>query len=210
MVRAADTVAGIAESVVAVDTVVVAAVALASLAVSGSYHKTLPQRLPERHTGDTDTTAAFMASKNSFQCAFIAPSIIQMSHCPEKVSEITWLPTVKLRSKALSIRLEQVKYCILDTSSLRIPTPSSLLTDTGSSASIFTNGIVMVVRVPEKITRCVVKVKIPVSMVFNSSCDSLLAEAPPNRKLKPFAILIEGPPYRAFVFRIERDSIRLN
>lgn len=64
-------VAGIAESVVAVDTaagtvvlaadtvvVVVVAVVLASLAVFDSYHKTSHQRLPEHRTWDTDTPAA--------------------------------------------------------------------------------------------------------------------------------------------------------
>lgn len=50
-----DTAVGIAESV---DTVVVVAVVLASLAVSGSCHKTSPRKQLERHTGDTDTTVA--------------------------------------------------------------------------------------------------------------------------------------------------------
>ncbi|MGB8707577.1 MAG: hypothetical protein WCD72_06500 [Dehalococcoidia bacterium] len=65
-----DTAAEIAEPVVdtAAGTAVVGVAVLANLAVFDSCYKTLLQRLPERRTWDTDTTAASQphaVSKNS-------------------------------------------------------------------------------------------------------------------------------------------------
>jgi hypothetical protein len=77
VVWAADTVAGIAESVVAVDTVAVAAVVaviVASLEVDRNYCRIEHHSLPESYTWGTDTTAASHSISRLFQsqvCYFL-------------------------------------------------------------------------------------------------------------------------------------------